>query len=68
MKTIQKSTLKESGDSDLIFQGKKCCLVLQPNKLYYIYVGNIEVAIYEKYHDALIVVNSIENVSCEIVD
>jgi hypothetical protein len=68
MKTIEKSTLKESGDSNVILQGEKYLLVKQPDGLYYIYMRDIEIAIFYHYVEAENIWNELEEKSCKIVE
>jgi hypothetical protein len=66
MKTIEKQTLKNSGDSDLIFQGEKYSLVKQPDDLYYLYMYAIEIAIFNDYDEASIIWGKLESKSIKI--
>jgi len=68
MKILEKSTLKESGDSDLILQGEKYSLAKQPNGLYYLYMGKYEIAIFDDYEQAEIIWGKLEGKSCKIID
>ncbi len=68
MKTIEKIALKESGDSDLICQGEKYSLAKQPNGLFYLYMGDIEIGIFNVYEEAEQIWGKLEGKSCKIVE
>ena len=67
MKAIEKSTLTQSEDSDLIYSGEKYSLVKQIDGLFYIYMRDIEIGIFDDVNEAGLIWCKLESKSCKLI-